>query len=88
MTVGGNDLNIDLSQIASAISQLEIPARSFLGASDLVSSAFNTSFTSVSGLCEVGEAHGGVLRVNGVESQRAFADRFANIAAQLRQNVA
>uniref|UniRef100_UPI00211E79F5 hypothetical protein n=1 Tax=Corynebacterium cystitidis TaxID=35757 RepID=UPI00211E79F5 len=42
----------------------------------------------VSGLCEVGEAHGGVLRVNGVESQRAFADRFANIAAQLRQNVA
>ncbi|SNV67998.1 hypothetical protein CCYS_11785 [Corynebacterium cystitidis DSM 20524] len=45
-------------------------------------------FTSVSGLCEVGEAHGGVLRVNGVESQRAFADRFANIAAQLRQNVA
>ncbi|WP_257162703.1 hypothetical protein, partial [Corynebacterium cystitidis] len=88
MSVGGNNLNLVLGDVAAAINKLVEPATS-LGNNSLQDlMVASPIFTSVSGLCEVGEAHGGVLRVNGVESQRAFADRFANIAAQLRQNVA
>ncbi|WP_394282295.1 hypothetical protein [Corynebacterium sp.] len=41
----------------------------------------------MSGLKEIGDSHSGVINDNGAESQEAFANRFANIAAQLRQNL-
>ncbi|SER61277.1 hypothetical protein [Corynebacterium cystitidis] len=88
MTSGGKKLNIVPSDVAAAIAKLLIPARSLVMHGRNFSMLRSLTFTTVSGLREMGDSHDGVLSDHGRQSQKAFADRFGNIAAQLRQNVA
>lgn len=88
MTIGGNDLHIVPSDVAAAIYKLGEPLLTLGGENTTGFDLFGVNFTSVSGLREMGQSHVGVLGDHGAESLRAFADRFSNIAAQLRQNLA
>ncbi|WP_147287129.1 hypothetical protein [Corynebacterium pilosum] len=75
------------SDLAAAISKLEVAPTTFAAAEGSATLPLGVLFTSVSGLKEIGDSHSGVINDNGAESQQAFANRFSNIAAQLRQNL-
>ena len=87
MNLGGQNLNIIPHDVASAISKLMAPGENLIFGERGFAFPSKLSFTSVSGLKEIGDSHSGVINDNGAESQEAFANRFANIAAQLRQNL-
>lgn len=87
MTFGGQDLNIIPHDVAAAIAKLAAPMNEFATPTILFELPDFSVFTSVSGLKEMGDSHGRVIDDNGTQSRQAFANRFSNIAAQLRQNL-
>ncbi|SES19743.1 hypothetical protein SAMN05661109_02206 [Corynebacterium cystitidis DSM 20524] len=81
-------LNFDPVEVLAAAQKLETSGQFPVGTTDSEESFLTISYSSVSGLSEVGQMHATILSTNGQESVQAFTDRFVNAATTLRRNVA
>ncbi|SNV87340.1 hypothetical protein CCYS_02365 [Corynebacterium cystitidis DSM 20524] len=81
-------LNFDPVEVLAAAQKLETSGQFPVGTTDSEESFLTISYSSVSGLSEVGQMHSTFLSTNKQESMTAFTDRFVNAATTLRRNVA
>ncbi len=81
-------LNFDPVEVLAAAQKLEATGKFPNSGLHTGENFLSSTYSSVSGLSEVGQMHATILSTNKPESMTAFTDRFVNAATTLRRNVA
>ncbi|WP_257160786.1 hypothetical protein, partial [Corynebacterium cystitidis] len=81
-------LNFDPVEVLAAAQKLEATGKFPISGMDFEGNLLDSTYSTVSGLSEVGQMHATILSTNKPESMTAFTDRFVNAATTLRRNVA